>query len=175
MKQNTDLPNNHETTQQGAQQLEKSSLGGGNFWSILCVIILGAFIILAIGGYAFNWTWTGFRGNTLWNWLQLLILPVMLAIASIWLTRRPQWQKQWTILLIIIGIVFIVLVIGGYAFNWTWTGFRGNTLWDWLQMLVLPIVLTITTAWFSVEQVTIDHTNRPLTQTSETKEVVNRE
>jgi hypothetical protein len=23
---------------------------------------------------------------------------------------------------------------------WTWTGYQGNTLWDWLQLLLLPLV-----------------------------------
>ena len=31
-------------------------------------------------------------------------------------------------------------LIGGYAWRWTWTGHRGNTLWDWLQLLLLPLV-----------------------------------
>jgi Na+/H+-dicarboxylate symporter len=35
---------------------------------------------------------------------------------------------------------WIVTVIGGYALRWTWTGYPGNTLWDWLQMLLVPLV-----------------------------------
>jgi hypothetical protein len=31
-------------------------------------------------------------------------------------------------------------VIGGYAVQWTWTGYPGNTLWEWLQMLLVPLV-----------------------------------
>ena len=31
-------------------------------------------------------------------------------------------------------------LIGGYAWRWTWTGYQGNTLWDWLQLLLLPLV-----------------------------------
>jgi hypothetical protein len=34
---------------------------------------------------------------------------------------------------------WIVTVIGGYALRWTWTGYPGHTLWDWLGML-LPLV-----------------------------------
>ena len=33
-------------------------------------------------------------------------------------------------------------MIGGYALHWTWTGYAGNTLWDWLIML-LPLVFPI--------------------------------
>ena len=35
---------------------------------------------------------------------------------------------------------WIVTVIGGYALRWTWTGYSGNTLWEWLQMLLEPLV-----------------------------------
>jgi hypothetical protein len=31
-------------------------------------------------------------------------------------------------------------VIGGYALGWSWTGYAGNTLWDWLIMLLVPLV-----------------------------------
>ncbi len=54
-------------------------------------------IILSILGYIFNWDWTGLgpyispphpkdsdyqRGKTLWDWLQLLIIPAVLAVAG---------------------------------------------------------------------------------------------
>jgi hypothetical protein len=38
-----------------------------------------------------------------------------------------------------LAIGWIVTVIGGYALRWRWTGYPGNTLWDWLAML-LPLV-----------------------------------
>jgi uncharacterized protein YjbI with pentapeptide repeats len=36
-----------------------------------------------------------------------------------------------------------------------WTGLRGKTLWDWLQIMgiiAIPVVVTIVTLWFSVQQ-----------------------
>jgi hypothetical protein len=36
---------------------------------------------------------------------------------------------------------FVAIVLGGYVGNWSWTGFRGNTLWDWLHLLLLPLLL----------------------------------
>jgi hypothetical protein len=30
------------------------------------------------------------------------------------------------------------VVILGYAVPWGWTGFRGNTLWDWFNLVFLP-------------------------------------
>ncbi|MGH2876625.1 MAG: hypothetical protein ACRDNJ_10810 [Solirubrobacteraceae bacterium] len=29
----------------------------------------------------------------------------------------------------------------GYAVPWAWTAFTGNTLWDWLHLLLLPLLL----------------------------------
>ena len=34
---------------------------------------------------------------------------------------------------------WIVTVIGGYALQWQWTGYAGNTAWGWLGVL-LPLV-----------------------------------
>ena len=34
-------------------------------------------------------------------------------------------------------------LIGGYADGWSWTGYAGNTLWDWLQLLLAPIAINI--------------------------------
>ncbi len=51
-------------------------------------------------------------------------------------------------------VLGIVLLIGGYFFNWTWTGFgpytsptsvfqREKTLYDWLQLAIIPAVLVV--------------------------------
>src|SRR5579862_9546097 len=41
-----------------------------------------------------------------------------------------------------LAVLLAIVTIGGYAFHWAWTGFQGNTLWDWLKLLFLPIVLS---------------------------------
>ena len=46
-------------------------------------------------------------------------------------------------------VAFALLVSAGYGFDWRWTGFPGNTLWDWLHLLLVPFVLPIVLAWFS--------------------------
>jgi uncharacterized protein YjbI with pentapeptide repeats len=33
-----------------------------------------------------------------------------------------------------------------------WTGFRGRTVWDWLQMLVVPLMLVAVGFWFTAQQ-----------------------
>ena len=51
------------------------------------VIISASVIILIFAGYWFNWAWTGFNGSkvpykSLYDWLQLLIIPAVLAVAG---------------------------------------------------------------------------------------------
>lgn len=73
------------------------------------IIIIGmiAFLLLAIGGYSGSWffSWTGFgdytkppgvdeRGKTLWDWMQLLIIPAVLAAGVWWLQRTERKTEQ---------------------------------------------------------------------------------
>ncbi len=76
---------------------------------------------------------------------------------------RSWWQKikqhpvaaVLTALLVVV-IVLVVLSVLGYIFNWNWTGLgsyipptkasnfqRGKTIWDWLQLLIIPAVLAV--------------------------------
>jgi uncharacterized protein YjbI with pentapeptide repeats len=80
--------------------------------------------------------------------------------------RPATWQQQIkthsvaTVLIALLAIIItlIVLIILGYIFNWGWTGLgpyispphpkdsdfqRGKTLWDWLQLLIIPAVLAV--------------------------------
>jgi hypothetical protein len=90
-------------------------------------------------------SWTGFRDQKLWNWIDLLVLPAALAITAA-LTGRGIRSRGRLLRPYERGIVaalaagWIVTVIGGYALRWTWTGYHGNTLWDWLSMLLVPLV-----------------------------------
>ena len=71
---------------------------------------------------------------------------------------RSLWQKieqhRVTILVVtIILIIAIVLIIVGYRFDWT--GFNGNnksgkTLWDWMQLLIIPLVLAVVALLFNL-------------------------
>src|SRR5260370_7044216 len=79
-------------------------------------------------------------------------------------TRLRSWRqkiKQHPVAavltaLLVVGIVLVVLSVLGYIFNWNWTGLgsyipptkagnfqRGKTLWDWLQLLIIPAVLAV--------------------------------
>jgi phage terminase small subunit len=85
------------------------------------------------------------------------------------------WQyigKHWVATIIIVFVGVIVLIILGYLFRWDWTGFNNGTsqititspsngnykanvpqlsksLWDWLQLLVIPVVLAVAGFWFN--------------------------
>jgi uncharacterized protein YjbI with pentapeptide repeats len=75
---------------------------------VACVLVI-ALIVAILGGYLFNWDWTGLvpynpptkesnfqRGKTLWDWLQLLIIPVVLAIGGFWLNQIQKNREQRT-------------------------------------------------------------------------------
>jgi hypothetical protein len=118
-------------------------------WRLLLVAVAIAFGVLLVGGYELGWTWTGFDGRTLWDWLELLVLPAAVTAFSIWLalgrSMHPRVRRLGAVLL----ASFIVLVVAGYGFHWQWTGFPGNTLWDWMHLLLVPFVLPVALAWLS--------------------------
>src|SRR5712692_1414358 len=83
---------------------------------IVILIALTAFVFLV---HMFGWDWTGFNGGyskttttsmthgittateqpltrTLWDWLQLLIVPFMLAIGGFWLNQLQKGREQRT-------------------------------------------------------------------------------
>jgi uncharacterized membrane protein len=103
--------------------------------------VLTGFAALVLAGYVVPLAWTGFRGNTLWDWLQLVLLPLVVATtSSLW---GRTWQPRARHLAAAAGGlgVFAVLVVAGYLVPLKWTGFTGNTMWDWIKLLVLPVVV----------------------------------
>src|SRR5262249_47357915 len=106
-------------------------------------------VMAFIGTYTFRWTWTGFYSNTLWDWLHLLIVPAALGLGTMWLTQHHTWRTTGSTLVWSVLLILAVLEIATYLFNWHWTGFKGNTLWDWMNLLLLPLVLTLVSFWFS--------------------------
>jgi hypothetical protein len=110
--------------------------------------VIAAWTGFVIAGYAVPIGWTGFRGQTLWNWFGLLLLPATLAItaALAGLHVRPaqvlrSLHSGQLAVIAALAAGWIVTVIGGYALRWSWTGYTGNTLWDWLKLLLLPLVV----------------------------------
>ena len=103
-----------------------------------CMVL---FAIVVVAGYTIPWAWTGFRGNTVWDWLGLVVLPVTLLLMPWFAELRGHWRRHHTVVGAIVLGVFAAVVLGGYLGRWSWTGFTGNTLWDWLHLLLLPLLL----------------------------------
>jgi hypothetical protein len=102
---------------------------------------LVVFAIIVVAGYTIPWAWTGFRGNTVWDWLGLVVLPVTLLLMPWFAELRGDWRRHHTMVAATVLVVFGAVVLGGYLGGWHWTGFTGNTLWDWLHLLLLPLLL----------------------------------
>ncbi len=127
-------------------------------WKRVLVASVVILVILEIGTYAFNWTWTGFKNNdTVWDYLQLLLLPITLAIVPIWFMAEEAQQRVWLsqlkwVLLISVALL-VVLFVGTYQFNWIWTGFRDHgRVWDWLSLLLVPLIVAVLPIWYSTRQ-----------------------
>lgn len=101
---------------------------------------VAAFWVFVAIGYLVPLTWTGFKGQMLWNWLTLIALPVTLVTVRAWPTTGRQVSRTHITVFTVLGVAWVVTLIGGYAGTWHWTGYPGNTLWEWLQLLLLPIV-----------------------------------
>jgi len=122
-------------------------------WKRMLVAALVVLVVLEIGTYAFNWTWTGFKNNdTLWDYLTLLLLPIALAAVSIWFAAEEDQQRKWVAqlkwVLATSVVVLAVSLVGTYIYNWTWTGFKDHgNLWDWLNLFLVPVIVAVLPIW----------------------------
>src|SRR3954451_16021283 len=108
--------------------------------AVVALVATACFAGVVLAGYLVPWAWTGFTGNTLWDWLKLALLPVMIAASTLWRLPR-RWRTEHVLLLIIASFDAVALVLAGYLVPWTWTGFTGNTAWDWIKLLLLPVLV----------------------------------
>ena len=114
---------------------------------VIYAAAVAAWTGFVIAGYLIPLKWTGFDSQTLWNWLVLLVLPAAVATTMTLFDMSAQGSKillrpYQKAIIAALAVGWIVTVIGGYALHWKWTGYAGNTLWDWLDML-LPLVFPI--------------------------------
>lgn len=103
---------------------------------------VAAFAALVLAGYLMPMPWTGFTGNTLWDWLSLALLPLVIATSTLW-RAPPHWTARHVGLVTAGLVVAVVVVLAGYLVPWAWTGFTGNTAWDWIKLLLLPVLLPL--------------------------------
>jgi hypothetical protein len=116
----------------------------GAWRPVIGLTCLGLFIALVLAGYLISWDWTGFVGNTVWDWLELVLLPLTLAtLAACHFDARSEVRPHHVFLIGLFVSVVIVLASGCYTQGWDWTGFKGNTLFDWLELTFLPVVIPL--------------------------------
>jgi hypothetical protein len=97
------------------------------------------FVVFVVAGYLKPIGWTGFRGQTLWNWLLLIVLPLSVITVRAWPETEREFRRHHIALIAVFGIALAITLVGGYAGSWSWTGYKGNTLWDWLALVLAPI------------------------------------
>src|SRR5260221_5154380 len=82
------------------------AMGARRLWVTIGVLVLVGLIGLIFAGYWFNWDWTGFNEHigprvpqyqptkALWDWLQLLLIPLVLAVAALLFNRATTRTEQ---------------------------------------------------------------------------------
>jgi hypothetical protein len=105
---------------------------------ILTGLVLATVLVAA--GYGVPLAWTGFPGHTLWDWFELALLPLVVTAAPIWV-KANRIRRMHLLLGAAAGLAFGAFVLAGYAVPLGWTGFSDNTAWDWLKLLLLPVLL----------------------------------
>jgi hypothetical protein len=136
------------STPAGTRLREGKRLPGA--FAAIGVGLVVALLVTIYGTFRWGWTWTGYKEEdnaSLWGWLHLVLLPVTIALLPLWLRSRARRKAFWRVGFSVFALVFAVLVVGGYRRNWGWTGFKGNTLWNWLELLLVPFALPTVIAW----------------------------
>jgi hypothetical protein len=116
---------------------------------VAVTVAFGVFVFL---GYYLEWAWTGFAGNTLWDWFEVLLLPIVVVTVKFWTAERTiQPWHRWLLAAVVAG--FAVFVVFAYRLPIEWTGFSDNTLFDWVRLLLIPLLMPLlivptTTQWF---------------------------
>jgi hypothetical protein len=66
---------------------------------------------------------------------------------------RPWWKDNWPVLALAALVVVIATITGlGYGLGWAWTGLSTKSAWDWLQLLIIPVLLALGALWFNRQE-----------------------
>jgi hypothetical protein len=122
----------------------RRTAGQGERWLIGLGVLGLSVAVLVVVGYVAPWSWTGFSGKTLWDWLELLLLPVSVALLPYVLESGGALRVRWVTGFGSFLVTFGLLSVPGYVVPWRWTGVTGNTLWDWIELIVVPFALPVT-------------------------------
>src|SRR5579884_4099405 len=110
---------------------------------VALVVALVATAVVLWGGYGHHWSWTGISGRTatLWDWLHLLLLPIAFGLLPVFMDSQVRMRRKHKLFSVAATVALAIVVVAGYAVPWGWTGFEGNRLWDWLELLALPLAV----------------------------------
>jgi hypothetical protein len=106
--------------------------------------VAAALVAVLWGGYIRGWQWTGFEDNgQVWDWLTLLLLPVVLGTIPLWIRYKEHIGKGRRVIYAVVIVAWTGFVIAGYLIPLKWTGFQDQKLWNWLGLLVLPAAVAV--------------------------------
>ncbi|MGD5691048.1 hypothetical protein QUT48_22720, partial [Xanthomonas citri pv. citri] len=74
--------------------------------------------------------------------MQILMVPIAFAALPGVLRDHRAMHLERKLMMVGLVVTFVGFVIVSYIAPLDWTGFTGNTLWDWLSLLLLPIAIT---------------------------------
>src|SRR5437588_10725044 len=66
--------------------------------------------------------------------------------------RQCLWVLGGVFLLFCVGFV-----VATYRFSWSGTGFLNKSLWDWLQLLIVPLALAVVALVFQLANARTEH------------------
>ena len=75
------------------------------------VVLGGAVVVVVLSElFRLGWGWTGFPENGhLWDWLHLLVLPLVLLLLPLWVATHAGHARAWRAGLAATGVAFAVL------------------------------------------------------------------
>ncbi len=59
----------------------------------VCLAVLGVVVLIGIVLLGYGADWTGFQAKTLWDWMELLIIPLVLGV-GVFLLNRSEQRRQ---------------------------------------------------------------------------------
>jgi hypothetical protein len=139
-------------TQPAPAAAEPDKLAGGKKLRRDSAYVVAAVVVIVLwGSYSRGWRWTGFQTNgQLWDWLNLLLLPVLIASIPLWIQYGRYIGRVRSAAYGAFLVAWTGFVIAGYVIPLRWTGFRGQTLWNWFELLLLPTAVACTMALTSM-------------------------
>ena len=112
---------------------------------------VAALLVVLWGGYIRRWQWTGFEENgQLWNWLTLLLLPVVLGTIPLWIQYKEYIGTGRRVIYAVAVVAWTAFVIAGYLVPIEWTGFADQKLSGWLGLLMLPAAVATAMTLFDM-------------------------